>query len=456
MLKEPLVTSIKNKDFETTRYLLGGAEDMEILHTFIDLTPQDQTTVFLLLEKSCAQRTFEHLDTKLQQNLLRSLEPQKTIELVNALAPDDRIKLLDGLPENVSALLISSLSEEEREVTNVLKGYKSETAGHIMTPEYIALQKDISAAQALEEVRRQAKDKETVYTLFVTDSEQKLRGVLSLQALIVAESDSRVEDIMLKKPIRVSTDTDQEEVAKILQNLDLLAIPVVDAEERLVGIVTIDDAVDILEKEATEDIYDHAGLADVTNNESSRSEVLVFGSLWKIWKVRLPILLITLGVGMLSGLVINGFEQTLESIAVVAIFIPVIMGMGGNVGTQSSTVFVRGVVLGHIQLKNFTHHFLKEIGIGFSISAVIGVFTGIIAALWQGMPELGMAVGLALIVTITIASLLGFLVPFLLIKLKVDQAAGSAPIVTSIKDVVALVIYFLSVNIFIGNMGGLG
>ena len=159
-----------------------------------------------------------------------------------------------------------------------------------------------------------------------------------------------------------------------------------------------------------------------------------------------------MAIGMLSGVVIDGFEKILESIAVVAIFIPLIMGMGGNVGTQSSTVFARGVILGHIQLKNFLKHFLKEIGIGFSIGLLIGIISGVIATLWLGIPMLGLAVGLAMVVTTTVAALLGFLVPYVLIKFNVDQAAGSAPIITTLKDLVALIIYFICVSAFLGNM----
>jgi magnesium transporter len=321
-----------------------------------------------------------------------------------------------------------------------------------MTTEYISLNKAMTIGQALDKVRRQAADKETIYTLFVTDNAKKLEGVLSLKDLLVADADAIVEDIMSKKTISAFTGDDQEEVAKTLQELDLLAIPVVDKEGRIVGIVTIDDAMDVMQHEATEDIMDQAGLADITGNESDRSEVLVYGNLWNIWKVRLPILLITLVFALFSGVIIDEFEQTLESIAVVAIFIPLIMGMSGNVGTQSSTVFARGVVLGHIQMKNFLKHFLKEIGVGLSMGIVLGVTTGIIAGVWQGLPELGLAVGLALIFTMAVASLLGFLVPYFLIKFNVDQAAGSAPIITSIKDIAGLVIYFVFVNIFMSNL----
>jgi len=379
------------------------------------------------------------------------------------MAPDARVKLLDEMPAGVAQKLIGSLSKDERAVTNALMGYKPETAGRIMTPEYISLKKDMTAAAALEKVRKQAKDKETIYTLFVTDDRKKLEGVLALKELIVADVDSKIEDIMSKKPISVFTDTDQENVARTLQELDLLAIPVVDKEELLVGIVTIDDAIDILDEEATEDILDAAGFADITGKETDRSEVLVRGSLWKIWKVRLPFLLITLAAGFLAGMVIGGFEETLESIAVVAIFIPLIMDMGGNVGTQSSTVFARGVVLGHIEPKKFVKHFVKEIGIGFSMGLFIGTLACVIIAIiatffsWISVFSgitimLGLAVGLALVCTMTLAALLGFLVPFVLIKFNVDQAAGSAPIITSIKDIAGLLIYFVFVMMFLGHM----
>jgi len=453
MEKERILDLIESKDMENLKKLLADAEDMELLDAFYDLPDEEQVIVFRLLSKDSALHLFEQLDTDLQQNLLRSFTDERTIEYINELAPDDRVRLLDEMPAGVAKRLLASLSPEERAVTNVLMGYEAETAGRIMTTEYISLQRGMTAEQALDKVRKQAADKETIYTLFVTDGKKKLEGVLTLKELLVADVKDIIGEIMSKRTISVSTDTDQEEVAKTLQELDLLAIPVVDKEERLVGIVTIDDAVDILQEEVTEDIFDQAGLVDITGNESDRSEVLVYGNLWKIWRVRLPFLVITLGAGLLAGVMIAGIEEVLESIAVVAIFIPLIMDMGGNVGTQSSTVFARGVVLGHIDVKKFLRHFIKEIGIGLSMGILVGAVAGVITAVWQNdMPMLGLAVGLSLVVTMTLAALLGFLVPFVLIKFKVDQAAGSAPIITSIKDIAGLAIYFLFVIIFLGNV----
>ena len=459
---EIILNHINNKDMETLKTVLATAEEMEILYAFRSLTSEEQVIVFRLLSKGRALHIFEELDTDMQQNLLRSFTDDGAIEFVNELAPDERVRLLDELPASVAKKLINALSSEERESTNLLMGYAPETAGRIMTTEFVSLQRDLTVEQALEKISGQAEETETVYTLFVTDSVKKLEGVLTLKGLIIArgvtgatsktDGNTLIGDIMSKNTISVNTDTDQEEVARILQELDLLAIPVVDKENRLVGIVTIDDAIDILEEEVTEDILDQAGFADITGKETDRSELLVKGSLWKIWRVRLPFLLITLGAGLLAGLIIEGFEEALESIAVVAIFIPLIMDMGGNVGTQSSTVFARGVVLGHIDIKGFLKPFMKEIGIGFSMGALIGVAAGVITAVWQGMPMLGVAVGLSLVATMTLAALLGFLVPFVLIRFNVDQAAGSAPIITSIKDIAGLLIYFVFVTIFLGHM----
>ena len=459
MLKEKISAYIQSKEMDNLKTLLANAEEMEILQAFHDMSPEEQVIAFRLLAKDKALSVFEDLDTDEQQNMLRSFTDENTIEFINEMAPDDRVRLLDEMPASVAKKLINSLSQEEREATNVIMGYKRETAGRIMTTEFITLRKDMTVEQALDKVSRQAEDKETIYTLFVTDEVKKLEGVLTLKGLLIArgtsgknliktDGNTPIGDIMSKNTISVSTDTDQEDVAHILQTLDLLAIPVVDKEGCIVGIVTIDDAVDILEEEATEDIFNQAGMMDVQGKEASLSETMIKGSLWSIWKVRIPFLFITLGAGMLGGIIMEGFEDVLAAIVGVAFFVPLIMDMGGNVGTQSSTVFARGVVLGHIDTRKFFKFIAKETSVGLSMGAIFGVISGFIAGFWQGDSMLGMAVGVSVMFTMTLAASLGFLVPFILVKLKLDQAAGSSPLITSVKDVVGLLVYFLSVSIF--------
>jgi len=455
-VKDSVLFNLKSKDIGALKLMLNSASELDLLNIIHVLSAENQVIVYRLLSKDKALFVFEQLDIADQEKLLRSFTEEAAIEMISELDPDDRVRLLDELPAAVAKRMIAALSPAERAETNLLLGYEAHTAGRIMTPEYVRLRKDMSVAEATDRIKLTAKDKEMIYTLYVTDYTRKLEGVVSLRELFFAEPDVKIETIMQSNTAKVSTDDDQEEVARLMQKLDLLAIPVVDKENRIVGIITIDDAMDILEEETTEDMYNQAGLANVSGTEFDRSDVLVNGSIWRIWKVRLPFLVITLVAGLLAGLVIGGFEEALMSTAAVAIFIPLIMDMGGNVGTQSSTVFARGVVLGHIDTRNFMKHFLKETSVGLSIGLLVGVIAGIVAGIisymWQGAPMLGVAVGLALICTMTLAALLGFLVPFVLIKLNVDQAAGSAPIITSIKDISGLLIYFVLVNAFMGSL----
>jgi len=457
-VKDDILKLIADKDLKALKALLQDKGDIEILFVTHALDRKQQAIVFRLLNKDSALSVFEQLDTALQKELLESFSDEETLEFIEELDPDDRVALLDEMPANIAKRLISRLSAEERAHTNVLMGYEAETAGHIMTPKFISLRRSMTADDALKKIRVQAEDKETIYTLYVTDEQKKLEGVVTLRKVLIADPSARIDDIMTDKVVKVSTGTDQEKAAKTLKEFDLLAVPVVDREDRIVGIITVDDAMDIMEFEATEDIYNQAGLANITSKETNRSEVLVRGSLWAVWKVRLPFLLIALVGGIIAAVVIGGFEEVLDEIILVAFFIPLIMDLGGSVGTQSTTLFVRGVALGHIDTtpKRFLKHLGRETLIGLSIGVVVGIVTGLIAGFWggftEGIPLLGLAVGLALMATVTVASVIGFVVPFVLLKLKLDQAAGSAPIITTIKDVTGLVTYFLLVSLFLGAL----
>ncbi len=452
IFKTTVGTHLENKDIESLKKFVDLLNQRDIIELIKELSTEERVIVFRLLTKEKALFVFEHLDTGFQQELLTSFTEEKAIEMISELAPDDRVRLFDELPAKITKRLIMLLSPEERKITAELMGYTPETAGRIMTPEYIQIRKDMTAAQALEKVRNSGNNTETVYILYVTDDNRKLEGVLSLRELVMACPTKKIEEIMHTSLVKVATGTDQEEVARLLKDIDLLALPVVDKEDRLVGIITVDDAIDILEEETTEDIFDKAGLADLNRQESDRSIRLVNGSIWDIWKVRLPFLIITLVGGMLAGVVIDAYEEALNTVAALAIFIPVIMDMGGNAGTQSSTIFARALILGHIRLEQFSKHLLKETLVGFSMGTLVGVIAAIVAAIWQPIPGLGIAVGLSLTFTMTLATALGFLIPYILFKLNIDQAAGADPIITTIKDITGLLIYFVSAHYFLGYM----
>ncbi len=452
LLLEKVKEHLENQEMESLKELVNETDVMEITDLIEELPSDEEAVVFRLLDKEKALDVFEQLDIELQQKLISSFKEDRAIEFVSAMEPDDRVRLLDELPARVTKKLLASLSYEERQKTNELMGYSPKTAGRIMTPEYVRLKREESVKDALETVRKNGGEKETVYILYVTDNTRKLEGVVSLRELVMASPDQKVEEIMNQNIASVSTDTDQEEVARLLQDLDLLAVPVVDRENRLVGIITVDDAMDIIDEETTDDIFDKAGLTALAGQETGRSLRMVTGSLWQVWLVRLPFLVITLIGGLTAGAVIDVYEETLQAITALAVFIPVIMDMGGNVGTQSSTIFTRAYVLGHISMKRFFRHWFREIGVGLSIGMIMGVATGLVASLWQESVELGLTVGLSLAITVTLATGLGFLVPFTLVRLGFDQAAGSDPFITTIKDIVSLMVYFYLTTVFMGHL----
>ncbi|MFK4898130.1 magnesium transporter [Lactococcus petauri] len=443
---------IKKKEFEKLQVILKDLQRHELKEIFKHLKQDEQVIFFEVLSEDKAVELFKILGTQQQKNLLDTLQPPMVQTFLNQLSSDDRVRLFDRLPERRVKSLLGVLTPDNRVETLQLQAYVPETAGRIMTTEFVTLTEDMTQEEALAKVTQEATRKENIYILFIIDEKLKLTGFVTLHQLLMMAPTAVINEHMSRQPISVKTSEDQEKVAQKVKELDLLALAVVDDTNKLVGIVTFDDAMEILEEEATEDILNQAGLSDLKDTEEDRSKLLINGKLNKILAVRLPFLLATLLLSMLSCLVIENFEQTLESIAMVAIFIPLIMSMGGNIGTQSSTVFTRGLVLGHIEIENFLEHFFKELRVGLTIGALMGIMAGLMATIWLGFPMLGLAVGLALFATMTVASLLGFLVPFILIKLKIDQAAGSAPIITTIKDLVALLIYFTCISLFLGHL----
>ncbi len=442
-------TYFDDKDLNALKDLINKLDTFVVADIIEVLEPEEQVTVLRLLSKERALEVFEHIEAYVQQSLLQSFTDENAIEYFEALEPDDRIKLMEELPAGIAKKLLDSLTHSEREMTSLLLGYKPGTAGQIMTPKYIRLMRSMTVNEAIEKVRESGKDLETVNLLYVTDEKRILEGVVSLSEIIMAQPENLISDIMRKEPLKVNTEMDEERVAFLLKESDLIALPVVDLEDRLVGVVTIDDAIDILEDQATDAAFDKAGFLELNRMEKDRSRVLIDGSVFDVWRVRIPFLIITLLGGMLAGGLISYFEETLRAIVAVAFFVPVIMDMGGNVGTQSSTIFTRALLLGQIDFKKFIKYWLREIFIGFTVGAFLGTAGGLAVFLWQGTVILGLVVGASLCITIIFATALGFFVPFVLVKFGFDQAAGADPIITTIIDIVGLGIYFSLVRLFL-------
>ncbi len=420
---------------QVSRELQAGTHPGDILGLLEDLDDAQKAELFSLLPPGEAAGLIQEMEQFDQVALFRLLSGERASAILKEMASDDAVDLLGELSPPETRALLQLVDEEAAEFSGLLQ-YPEESAGGIMTTAYISLPADIPVEEAIVRLRETAPEAETIYYVYIVDGENRLTGVLSLRDLIASPGGTILKNIMRRNVISVKAALDQEEVARIVSKYDLLAVPVVDDRERLLGIVTVDDILDVLEQEATEDIYRLAGAGEVEGVE------LMEAGVWRVVRRRAPWLLISMIGGILAGSVIGVFESTLEAVIVLAAFIPVIMDMGGNVGTQSSTIFVRGIATGEIGPAAVWRYFFKEVRIGLIMGAIFGTLILLAAWLWQGDPILGLVVGISMIFTVSLAAVIGTLVPLLCSKVKIDPAITAGPFVTTIKDVTGLLIYF--------------
>ena len=389
-----------------------------------------------MLPKDGAIEVYEYLEPSVQQSLLERLRSSEVLELVEEMSPDDRVRLFDELPAKVVRNLLQQLSPSERRVTAQLLGYDSETAGRLMTTEFIDLKEFHTAAQALAIVRRRASTTETIYTLYVTDGARCLTGILSLRQLVVAELSSTVGEVMTRDVVRVQTDTDQEEVARLIQRYDFLALPVVDLEDRLVGIVTVDDVIDVIEQEATRDLYAAGAVQAGDEDDYFQSNLFTVARRRMVWLVVL--LLANSG----TAAVIASMDGVLQKMVVLAAFIPLLIGTGGNVGAQSSTVVIRGLSTQRLQALGPWRAIWREAIAG----ALLGLLLMLVVIPWSAYVSGGnwlvaWAAGLSLVAITTLAATAGAALPLLFNRLGLDPALMSAPFIATATDVAGVFIY---------------
>jgi magnesium transporter len=427
--------SLKEQRWENVKGLLAPMNPVDVAALIVEFPPPERALLFRLLDKSQAVEVFEYLPVEDQQVLLESFKTEQLRHIVEHMSPDDRADLLDELPAKVAKRLLALLTPEERHATAMLLGYKEDSAGGIMTPEYIDLKSFFTVAEALKRIRRVGLDKETVYYCYVIDEQRRLLGTVSLRQLVLADPEARVGDLMERELVSAATDEDQEEVARKIQKYDLLALPVVDRENRLVGIVTHDDVLDILQEEATEDIY-RLGAMEVPEQNYFKIRIL------RVASNRLGWLLILLLTNTFTGNIIMRHSDLLESVIALAAFIPMLIGSGGNIGSQTSTVFVRGLALQEVTRKNAAFLILREVSIGLLLGSLLGILV-IFWAYWlQGNWFVAVAVGLSLILISTLATFFGSLWPLLFQKLGWDPALVSAPFIATVVDVLGALTYF--------------
>jgi len=384
---------------------------------------------------------FSELDEDTFQDLIEDMKIEDIVRILESMPADDVADIIGRLPEDKSKTILDKMKTAESEEVEDLLRYEDDTAGGIMVPDFIALREDVTAREAIESLQTEHSDVEMAFYLYVVDEYGKLVGVSSLRQLVVVLPETPLREFMITDVFSVQTDMDQEEVARLVARYDILAVPVVDGSNRLVGIVTVDDVIDILRKEATEDILKMAGAGE---------EFVETKSIFKSTRIRLPWLFASCLGGIFAFFIIGKYESSLSKITYLAAFIPVIMGMGGNIGTQSSTIVVRGLATGRINARDIGSVVFKELSIGLILGLVYGLLIGAVAQFRYSVGALALSVALAVICSMSIAALVGSLVPMGFARIHIDPAVATGPLVTTAIDIISVFFYFLIATTLLG------
>jgi magnesium transporter len=427
-------------DLNQLKWDLNRLQPVDVGDYITQLPEQQRAIAFRLLNKAQAIDVFEYLPTEVQEELLNSLHDVQVVQLVEAMSPDERAELFDELPAGVIKRLLQELSPEERQATATILGYPEGTAGRVMTTEYVRLRQGLTVGEALSKIRRQDEDKETIYYAYVTDDNRTLVRVVSLRQLLFTFPDVFIKDIASDRVIKVRTETPQEEVARIMQRYDLIAIPVVDREDRLVGIVTIDDVMDILEEEATEDIQKLAG---VSGDEAALSSPLL------TIRNRLPWLLGIMALYIGAASAIAPFQSVIAAVPVLAVIMPIFSNTGGTVGIQSLTVTIRGLGVGEVTPKDTLKILRKELLAGLGTALALATTMILLSLIWARPQERWVALiaGMVMATNTIVAVTLGTLLPMALKRLKLDPALVSGPLVTTMLDTIGFLTFLSLISL---------
>ncbi len=442
---------VERTDAAALAEVVAELRPQELLESWEDLSFEDRVLIVAALPPDKAAELVSNLGDDEQSALLEALHPPAVRAVLEELDPDDLADALQALEEHdaeQAEAVKALLGPDVLAVAEALASYEEEEAGGLMTPEFVSLAAGMTVDQALEFLREASPDAETIYYLYVVDRDHRLLGVLSLRELIVASPSTRIGDIMDTNVVWVTTSTDQEEVARVIADYDFAVLPVVDETERLVGIVTVDDVLDVVELEATEDIH-RLGAAPVDVDYARAPP-------WLLFRKRMPWLLLLVVSMTLTFNVISHFEGVLAEVVILAAFIPLLIGTGGNVGAQIATLVVRSLATRDLELRDYLGVLLKEIGTGLLLGLAFSVFIAGYVLLFQVEPRVVLALGMTMLLIVMTANLVGASLPFLFRRLGIDPALTSSPAITTIMDVVGLLIYFRVVIWVLGAGSGQG
>ena len=439
-LTETIRVLLEERKFNTLRDILTTMKPYEIAAIFEELQDEKTPILFRILPKELAAETFVEMDDETQEFLIHGLSDSELKEVVDELFVDDAVDLIEEMPANVVKRILRQADKDMRKQINELLKYPEDSAGSIMTTEFIVLRPDMTAEMAIKRIRRTGVDKETIYTCYVTDNNNKLIGISTVKDLLLADDDDFVKDLMEENVISVNTLDDQEQVAQMFSNYNFLALPVVDNENRLVGIVTIDDAIDVIQEEATEDIEK---MAAVLPSDKPYMKT----SVWGIYRKRIPWLLVLMLSATFTSTIISSFEGALASVIVLSSFIPMITGSGGNAGSQASVSVIRALSLGEIEFKSMFKVLWKELRVSILCGATLAAANFIKLMIFDlnGNPNafvIALVVSLTLLGTIMMSKLVGSSLPLLASKIGFDPAVMANPLISTVCDSLSLLIYF--------------
>ncbi|WP_316631062.1 magnesium transporter [uncultured Ruminococcus sp.] len=443
-LFETIQTLLDNKRYSTLRDILNTMNPVDIAAVFEDLQSEKTALLFRLLPKETAAETFVEMDEKTQQLLIHGFSDTELKEVIDELYVDDAVDLIEEMPANVVKRILRQADPQTRKEINEILKYPEDSAGSIMTTECVILRPKMTAEEAIKRIRRTGIDKETIYTCYVSDTHSTLIGIVTIKTLLLSDDDEVIENIMETNVISVNTLDDQEEVAQMFNKYNFLALPVVDKENRLVGIVTVDDAIDVMEEEATEDIQKMAAITPTTDKPYDRIGV------FETYLARIPWLLILMISATFTGMIITGFEDALAGSLVLSAFIPMLMDTGGNSGSQASVTVIRALSLDEIEFKDIFKVIFKEARVsilcGVTLAAAnfakIMLFDRLVLGNTGITVQVALVVCLTMIVTIFIAKLVGCTLPMIAAKIGFDPAVMASPFITTIVDAISLVVYF--------------
>ena len=435
---------IEEKKYAKIKTLLSEMNEFDIAEILEELPQKETIKIFRLLPKDIAADVFAYLETDTETVIISYLTDAEAVEIINDMAADDATDLIDEMPANVVKKLLSKVDEETRRDINQLLKYPDNSAGSIMTVEYLDFKEYNTIKDAIKKIKKEYDDKETIDICYVTDKKRKLIGEVKLKDLVINDDDTPVSEIMNEDIVSVTTLTDQEEVAQIIKDYDLLTVPVVDLENKLVGIITIDDIVDIIEEETSEDI---AKMNAILPNEKSYLKQTTF----ELWKSRIPWLLLLMISATFTGKIIQHYEAALASMVILTSFIPMLMDTGGNAGGQASATIIRGLSLNDIEFKDILLVIWKELKVSLlvGISLACANFAKLML-IDHVTSSVALVVCITLVVTIVIAKIVGSSLPIVAKKLGFDPAVMASPFITTIIDAISLFIYFKTAGILLG------